>query len=271
MRLIRYRSYDGVAWGTVEGGMVRRLTSMTGRPEGSETAIEEVTLLPPCEPNVIVCVGRNYADHIREMGNMPLGGDLPTEPGLFLKGLNTLSGSGDDIPFPAWTQDLQYEGELAVVIGQTMRNVSAENALDHVLGYTCAVDVTARDKQRSDLQWVRGKSADGFCPVGPWLETDIDPANVGVRTVVNGQVRQDGHTRDMIFPVAQVLAYISGFMTLGPGDLVLTGTPEGVGRLQVGDTIEVSVEGIGTLVNQVAAEDDAMPPVGDAGAEEGGW
>ncbi|HEX7001666.1 MAG TPA: fumarylacetoacetate hydrolase family protein [Trueperaceae bacterium] len=271
MRLIRYRSYDGVAWGTVDGGMVKRLTSMTGRPEGTETPIEEVTLLPPCEPNVIVCVGRNYADHIREMGNMPLGGDLPTEPGLFLKGLNTLSGSGDDIPYPTWTQDLQYEGELAVVIGQNMRNVSVENALDHVLGYTCAVDVTARDKQRSDLQWVRGKSADGFCPVGPWLETDIDPANVGVRTVVNGQVRQDGHTRDMIFPVAQVLAYISSFMTLSPGDLVLTGTPEGVGRLEVGDTIEVSVEGIGTLVNQVAAEDDALPPVGDAGAEEGGW
>lgn len=268
MRLIRYRSYDGVAWGTVDGGMVKRLTSMTGRPEGSETTIEQVTLLPPCEPNVIVCVGRNYADHIRELGNMPLGGDLPTEPGLFLKGLNTLSGPGDDIPYPSWTQDLQYEGELAVVIGQAMRNVSARDALDHVLGYTCAIDVTARDKQRADLQWVRGKSADGFCPVGPWLETDVDPANVGVRTVVNGEVRQTGHTRDMIFPVADVLAYISAFMTLSPGDVVLTGTPEGVGKLQVGDTIEVSVEGIGTLINQVAAEDDAMPPVGDGGPEE---
>lgn len=267
MRLVRYRSYDGVSWGVVEGGMVRRLTSMQGRPDGTEVSISEVTLLPPCEPNVIVCVGRNYLDHIREMGNMPqAGGDLPTEPGLFLKGLNTLTGPGDDIPYPSWTNDLQYEGELAVVIGQRLRNVTAEDALDHVLGYTCAVDVTARDKQRSDLQWVRGKSADGFCPVGPWLETDVDPTDVGLRTVVNGQVRQDARTRDMIFPVADVLAYISTFMTLNPGDLVLTGTPEGVGRLEVGDVIEVSVEGVGTLVNQVAAEEDAAAPVHEAGA-----
>lgn len=269
MRLVRYRSYDGVSWGTVEGGMVRRLTSMTGRPDGTEVSISDVTLLPPCEPSVIVCVGRNYAAHIRELGNMPFNGDLPTEPGLFLKGLNTLSGPGDDIPYPSWTQDLQYEGELAVVIGRRMRNVSAEEALDHVLGYTCAVDVTARDKQRTDLQWVRAKSADGFCPVGPWLETDVDPRDVGLRTVVNGQVRQEARTSDMIFPVAEVLSYVSRFMTLNPGDLVLTGTPEGVGRLEVGDVIEVSVEGVGTLVNQVAAEEDAAAPVSDAGAEEG--
>src|SRR5690606_17396913 len=233
MRLVRYRSYDGVSWGTVEGGMVRRLTSMTGRPDGTEVSISDVTLLPPCEPSVIVCVGRNYAAHIRELGHMPFNGDLTTEPGLVLKGLNTLSGPGDDIPYPSWTQDLQYEGELAVVIGQRMRNVSAEEALDHVLGYTCAVDVTARDKQRTDLQWVRAKSADGFCPVGPWLETDVDPRDVGLRTVVNGQVRQEARTSDMIFPVAEVLSYVSRFMTLNPGDLVLTGTPEGVGRLEV--------------------------------------
>jgi 2-keto-4-pentenoate hydratase/2-oxohepta-3-ene-1,7-dioic acid hydratase in catechol pathway len=270
MRLVRYRSYDGVSWGTVDGGMVHGLSSMTGRPDGTEVSISEVTLLPPCEPSVIVCVGRNYAEHIRELGNMPFGGDLPNEPGLFLKGLNTLSGPGDDIPYPSWTQDLQYEGELAVVIGHRMRNVRPEDALDHVLGYTCAIDVTARDKQRSDLQWVRGKSADGFCPVGPWLETDIDPTDVGIRTLVNGQVRQDGRTSDMIFPVADVLAYISRFMTLNPGDLVLTGTPEGVGRLNVGDVIEVSIEGIGTLVNQVADEEDAAAPVLEAGAAEEG-
>ncbi len=265
MRLVRYRSYDGVSWGALDGGLVRRLTGMTGHPDGTEIEVDEVTLLPPCEPSVIVCVGRNYADHIRELGNMPLGGDLPTEPGLFLKALNTLTGPGDDIPYPSWTQDLQFEGELAVVIGRTLRGVRPEDALDHVLGYTCAVDVTARDKQKTDLQWVRGKSADGFCPVGPWLETDVDPTDVGLRTVVNNQVRQDGRTSDMIFPVADVLAYISRFMTLGPGDLVLTGTPEGVGKLEVGDVIEVSVEGIGTLVNQVAAEDDAAAPVREAG------
>ena len=268
MQRVKYRSYDGVHWGDLEGGHITQLSGMLGRPDGNHVPLSDVALLPPCEASIVMCVGRNYAEHIRELGNMPFGGDLPTEPGLFLKGLNALSGPGDDIPYPRWTQDLQYEGELAVVIGQRMRNVRPEDALDHVLGYTCAVDVTARDKQRTDLQWVRGKSADGFCPVGPWLETDVDPRDVGVRTVVNGQVRQDGRTSDMIFAVADVLAYVSSFMTLNPGDLVLTGTPEGVGKLNVGDVIEVSVEGVGTLVNQVADEEDAAAPVLDADPEE---
>ncbi|HZJ10085.1 MAG TPA: fumarylacetoacetate hydrolase family protein [Trueperaceae bacterium] len=257
MRRVRYLSYDGLHWGDVDGGMIKRLSGVVGHPDGSEMPLSEVSLLPPCEPGIIVCVGRNYAEHIRELGNMPQGGDLPKEPGLFLKGVNTLSGAGDDIPYPSWTQDLQFEGELAVVIGSTMRDVTPDMALDHVLGYTCAVDVTARDKQRADLQWVRGKSADAFCPVGPWLETDLDPADLSVRTVVNGEVKQDGRTSDMIFPVADVLAYISRFMTLRAGDLVLTGTPDGVGKLQVGDHIEVTVEGIGTLINQVEHERDA--------------
>ena len=178
---------------------------------------------------------------------------LPTEPGLFLKGINTLRGPGDDIPYPSWTQDLQYEGELAVVIAREMRDVEPDDALDYVLGYTCACDVTARDRQRSDLQWVRGKSADGFCPVGPWLETDLDPNDVRVQTRINGETKQDGTSRDMIFPVAEVLSYISRFMTLGPGDLVLTGTPDGVGPLRVGDHVEVEVEGVGTLLNEVAS------------------
>lgn len=260
MQRVRYRSYDGVHWGDLEGGHITQLGGMLGRPDGNHIALTDVALLPPCEASMVVCVGRNYAEHIRELGNM--GDELPQEPGLFLKGVNTITGPGDDIPYPAWTQNLNFEGELAVVIGRTLRNVTALDALDHVLGYTCAVDVTARDKQRTDLQWVRGKSADGFCPLGPWLETDLDPTDLGVRTVVNGVVKQDGRTRDMIFPVADVLAYISGFLTLNPGDVVLTGTPEGVGPLHIGDTIEVSVEGIGTLINQVAAEEEAGFPVG---------
>lgn len=251
MQRVRYRSFDGVHWGEIEGGHVHQLNGMLGRPSGTTVPLSDVTLLPPCEPSNIVCVGRNYALHIREMGHEAAG--LPKEPGLFLKGLNTLSGPGDDIPYPSWTQDLQFEGELAVVIARVMRDVAPEEALEYVLGYTCACDVTARDKQRADLQWVRGKSADGFCPVGPWLETDLDPANVRVQTRINGEVKQDGTTRDMIFPVAEVLSYISRFMTLGPGDLVLTGTPDGVGPLKVGDTVEVEVEGVGTLVNEVAA------------------
>ncbi len=252
MQRVRYRSFDGIHWGELEGGMIHQLTHMLGSPSGHRVPLSDVSLLPPCEPNVIVCVGRNYADHIRELGNDKSG--LPTEPGLFLKGLNTLSGAGDDVPYPTWTDDLQYEGELAVVVARELRNVTQEEALDHVLGYTCALDVTARDKQRSDLQWVRGKSADGFCPVGPWLETDLDPTDLRITTRVNGELRQDGKTSDMIFPVADVLAYISRFMTLRPGDVVLTGTPEGVGKLKVGDTVEVSVEGVGTLTNQVVAE-----------------
>ena len=251
MQRVRYRSFDGVHWGELEGGMIHQLTGMLGGPSGHRVPLSDVSLLPPCDPNVIVCVGRNYAEHIREMGNDRSG--LPKEPGLFLKGLNALSGAGDDVPYPSWTSDLQYEGELAVVISREMRNVSEADALAYVLGYTCALDVTARDKQRSDLQWVRGKSADGFCPVGPWLETDLDPANLRLTTKVNGVVKQAGTTADMIFPVARVLAYISTFMTLGPGDVVLTGTPEGVGRLHPGDTVEVTVEGIGTLTNPVAA------------------
>jgi len=252
MQRVRYRSFDGVHWGELEGGMVHHLTGMLGRASGHTVPLSDVTLLPPCDPSVIVCVGRNYAEHIREMGNDR--GGLPTEPGLFLKGLNALSGAGDEVPYPAWTDDLQYEGELAVVIARRMRDVEPEEALDHVLGYTCALDVTARDKQRSDLQWVRGKSADGFCPVGPWLETDLDPSNLRVQTSVNGELKQDGTTADMIFPVPVVLSYISRFMTLEPGDVVLTGTPEGVGPLNPGDVVEVTVEGVGTLTNQVAAK-----------------
>lgn len=250
MQRVRYRSFDGVHWGEVEGGKIFQLSQMLGRRSGHSLLLSDVTLLPPCEPSIIVCVGKNYAKHIEEMG----GDSLPKEPGLFLKGVNTLTGPGDPIPYPAWTNELHYEGELAVVIARTMRRVRAEEALEYVLGYTCACDVTARDKQRSDLQWVRGKSADGFCPVGPWLEPDLDPTQLRVQTLVNGELRQDGATADMIFPVAEVLSYISSFMTLQAGDVVLTGTPEGVGPLAVGDEVEVRIEGIGSLVNIVEAE-----------------
>ncbi len=269
MKRVRYRSFDGEHWGELEGGHIHRLSAMLGRQDGTKVPLSDVTLLPPCEPRIIICVGRNYSEHIRELGNMPASGELPTEPGLFLKAVNTLSGPGDDIPYPYWTSNLQFEGELAVVISRELRDVDASEALEYVLGYTCAVDVTARDKQRADLQWTRGKSADGFCPVGPWLETDLDPTEVGVRTLINGEVKQDGNTRDMIFPVAEILSYISRFMTLSPGDVVLTGTPEGVGPLNVGDEIEVQIEGIGSLINQVVARGPASPHESGAGGPAG--
>jgi 2-keto-4-pentenoate hydratase/2-oxohepta-3-ene-1,7-dioic acid hydratase in catechol pathway len=256
MKRIRARYQDSIIWadvmrtiGTDDNDTVLHLCDMMGNRTGDTLTLGEVTLLTPCDPRIIVCVGKNYAKHIQEMG----GDDLPKEPGLFLKALNTLTEDSAPISYPSWTDKLHYEGELAVVIGKTLSKVTEAEALDYVLGYTCAIDVTARDKQRSDLQWTRGKSADGFCPVGPWLETDLDPTNVNVQTHINDELRQDGNTQDMIFSVANVLSYISQFMTLNPGDLVLTGTPEGVGPLHVNDTICVTVEGIGTLERHVIA------------------
>jgi len=193
-----------------------------------------------------VAVGRNYPAHAREMGHDP-----DPEPGLFLIAPNALVPHEGEIPYPKWTRELHYEGELAVVVGREMRGVSEDRALGYVLGYTAANDVTARDRQRTDLQWVRAKSADGFLPLGPWVETDLDPAAASVRTYVNGELRQEGNTSEMLFSVARVLSYISEFMTLYPGDVVLTGTPAGVGPLAVGDVVEVAVEGVGTLRNRV--------------------
>ena len=251
MRRVRFQGVNGPAWGEIDGNRLELLSGMQGERTGKALSLSEVTLLAPCEPRVIICVGKNYANHIAEMGGDRA--NLPSEPGLFLKGLNTLARPGDPIVYPTWTSNLHYEGELAVVIGKRLSRVDEAEALGHVLGYTSALDVTARDKQKADLQWTRGKSADGFCPVGPWLETELDAGNLSVQTRVNGELKQDGRTSDLIFSVPAVLSYISRFMTLGPGDLVLTGTPEGVGPLVPGDTVSVTVEGVGTLTNHVSA------------------
>lgn len=251
MQRIRYQSYDGISWGELEGGSVHQLSGMMGSRTGHVTTLSDVTLLAPCEPKTIICVGKNYADHVAEMGGSK--DNLPKEPGLFLKSLQALSNPGDPIPYPSWTSNLHYEGELALVISRKMKDIAEEDAFEYILGYTCACDVTARDKQKADLQWTRGKSADKFCPVGPWLETDLDPSALQVQTKVNGVLKQNGNTRDLIFNIPIILSYISKFLTLEPGDLVLTGTPEGVGPLQVGDTLEITVEGIGTLTNTVEA------------------
>lgn len=250
MQRVRYRSVDGVRWGELQGGRIGELTGMLGRPTGATRDLSDVTLLAPCDARVVVCVGKNYLGHVVEMGGSAE--ELPTEPGLFLKAPNTVSSPGDDIPYPSWTDELHFEGELAVVIARTMRDVDAESALEHVLGYTCALDVTARDRQRTDLQWTRAKSADGFCPLGPWLETDLDPGALRLRTLVNGEVRQDASTDGLIFSVPTILAYVSTFMTLHPGDVVLTGTPDGVGPLRRGDVVDVEIDAIGTLTNRVA-------------------
>lgn len=204
-------------------------------------------LQEPIRPSKIVCVGRNYREHAAELGNK-----MPDEPLLFLKAPSAIIYSGDEIVLPGASQQVEHEGELGVVIGRIARNIpSDEDPLSYVLGYTCVNDVTARDLQRKDVQFTRGKSFDTFCPVGPWIETDIDPTNVEVQTRLNGEVKQKGNTADMAFPVAFLIKYISEIMTLYPGDLIATGTPAGVSRMKPGDIVEVEVAGIGILQNRV--------------------
>ena len=205
-------------------------------------------LLDPIRPSKIVCVGRNYREHAAELGNK-----MPDEPLLFLKAPSAIISSGEEIVLPRASQQVEHEGELGVVIGRVARNIaSGEDPLSYVLGYTCVNDVTARDLQRKDVQFTRGKSFDTFCPVGPWIETDIDPGKVAVETRLNGEVKQKGNTADMAFPVGFLIRYISEIMTLYPGDLIATGTPAGVSRMKSGDRVEVEVTGIGVLVNEIA-------------------
>lgn len=237
-------------WGELTGETVRVRSGMQGQPTGETLARADVKLLAPAEPSKIVCVGRNYLDHIKELGNL-VGGDLPREPGLFLKGPNALAAPGVTVAYPDWSESFHFEGELALVMGRRAKDLSPERALEAVLGYTCGLDLTARDKQKSDLQWFRAKAADDFCPLGPWLETDLDPRDLRVQTRVNGETRQDGRTSMMIFGVPAILSYVTRFVTLEVGDVVLTGTPEGVGPLSRGDTVEVEVEGVGTLVTHI--------------------
>lgn len=256
MQLIRINHAGAPRWGRLEEGTVHLLsgTLRGGGLSDSEDTVpfDPAALLPPAEPSKIVCVGRNYADHIREMGHAgPGGSDLPAEPGIFLKGPNALAEPGGAVEYPEWTENFHFEGELALVIGQRAKNLKANEALGAVLGYTCALDLTARDRQKEDLQWFRAKSADRFCPLGPWLETQLDPTDLHIQTRINGEVRQDGRTSHMIFDPVQVLVYVSRYVTLEPGDIVLTGTPEGVGPLRRGDTVEVEVEGIGVLTTPI--------------------
>ena len=216
--------------------------------EGQPTlALEEVKLLAPVVPSKVVCVGRNYREHAAELGNK-----MPDEPLLFLKAPSAVIGPEDAIQLPSASQQVEHEGELGVVIGRIIRGLRpSENPLDYVFGYTCVNDVTARDLQRKDVQFTRGKSFDTFCPVGPWIETELEPANVTVTTRLNGEIKQQGNTADMAFPVAFLIRYISEIMTLYPGDLIATGTPAGVSKMNDGDMVEVEVGGIGVLRNQV--------------------
>ena len=214
---------------------------------GEKIPLADVRLLAPVIPrSKVVCVGKNYAAHAAEMG-----GEAPAEPLLFLKPNTAVIGPGEPIFYPEQSQNVHFEGELAVVIGRICRDISPTDASKVIFGYTIANDVTARDLQSSDGQWTRAKGFDSFCPLGPWIETDLDAADVRVRTELNGDPKQDGHTGDMVHTVPDLIAYISSIMTLLPGDVVLTGTPEGVGPMEVGDEVSVTIDGIGTLTNRV--------------------
>jgi len=251
MRLCRLLVDEHPRWGSIEGEQVRLLDAAPwagGRPVGAAAALGSAKLLPPCEPTKVVCVGLNYRAHAAEMGK-----ELPAEPLLFLKAPSALLPPGGEVVLPRQSQRVEHEGELAMVIGRRAREVPVSHALEHVLGYTCADDVTARDIQRQEKVYARAKGFDTFCPVGPWLETDVaDPQGLALVLRVNGEVRQRGSTGDMIFTVAEVIAFISSVMTLEPGDLILTGTPPGVGPLAPGDAVEVEIAGIGTLRHGVA-------------------
>jgi 2-keto-4-pentenoate hydratase/2-oxohepta-3-ene-1,7-dioic acid hydratase in catechol pathway len=260
MRICRFRDRAGrIAHGRVDGEMV---TTITGdlfgswRADGARIPLAEVRLLAPITPPNLLAVGNNYRAHVEE-GK----GEIPKAPLLFIKATTTIADPGAAIPLPAMApSEVDYEAELAVVIGRTARDVSTERALEHVLGYACANDISARDCQRGDAQWARGKSFDGFAPLGPWLETELDPEDARVRLRLNGQTMQEASTRLMIFPVRTLISHLSRCMTLLPGTVILTGTPSGVGFartppvfLRAGDRVEVEIDGIGTLANTVTA------------------
>lgn len=216
------------------------------RDTDEKLVFSSAPLLAPVAPTKIVCVGRNYRAHAAELGN-----DVPAEPLLFFKPPSSIVGPDDAIELPSASFHVDHEAELGVVIGSRCRNVSIDHALEYVFGYTCVNDVTARDLQKKDGQWARAKGFDTFCPAGPLLVTNLDPTTCGVRCRVGETLRQDGNTRDMIFSVRNLVAYISAIMTLEPGDLIATGTPHGVGPLAHGDVVQVEIDGIGVLDNQV--------------------
>jgi 2-keto-4-pentenoate hydratase/2-oxohepta-3-ene-1,7-dioic acid hydratase in catechol pathway len=251
MRLVRLRYGDRIATGAIDPGaddvrILRGTFFEDPIPTGEQVSVEDVRLLAPVLPSKLVCVGKNYAAHAAEFGL-----EVPEEPLLFLKPSTAVIGPGDPIQLLPISTRVDYEGELAVVIGRLARGVRAEDAYRYILGYTCANDVTLRDLQHKNDQWARAKGFDGSCPLGPWVETELDPNDIRLETRLNGEIRQAAQTSDMVFGIAELIEYITAFMTLLPGDAVLTGTPEGVGRLEVGDVVEVEVEGVGALANPV--------------------
>jgi 2-keto-4-pentenoate hydratase/2-oxohepta-3-ene-1,7-dioic acid hydratase in catechol pathway len=251
MRIARV-SVPGVefpVYGVITGDKIELITGLPWPDISDPVAalnLADVKILAPVIPSKVVCVGKNYADHAKEMG-----GDVPTEPVIFLKPNTTVIGDGDFIVLPPQSINVHHEAELAIVIGALAKNVEVDRADEVIFGYTCANDVTARDLQNSDVQWTRAKSFDTFCPLGPWIETELDPENLGISCQVNGVTKQDGNTNDLVRSAREMVSWISHMMTLLPGDVILTGTPAGVGPIVSGDSVSVTIADIGTLTNSV--------------------
>jgi 2-keto-4-pentenoate hydratase/2-oxohepta-3-ene-1,7-dioic acid hydratase in catechol pathway len=248
---VRFGKVEGEAGAPVEALTVAAIAEHpfgTIELTGERWALPDVRLLAPLLPSKIIGIGKNYAEHVAEMG----GGEAPAAPLLFLKPPTAVIGPADAIRLPVDSDEVHFEGELTAVVGALgAREVPRERALDTLLGYTIGNDVTARDQQRSDGQWTRAKGHDSFCPLGPWIETVLDPADLALRTELDGQVKQDSRTSLLLHDVATLVSYVSHVMTLLPGDMILTGTPSGVGPMTAGQTVSVTVEGIGTLSNPV--------------------
>lgn len=250
MRIIRFQTAGAApvyGWmledkvGEIQGDMFGEY-----RRHEAKTPLADVKLVAPCEPGKILCVGRNYVDHAKELGN-----EVPKVPLIFMKPPSSIISNGDAILLPPQSNQVEHEAELVIVIGKRAKNVTAETAKEYVFGYTIGNDVTARDLQKIDDQWTRAKGFDTFCSFGPWIDTEFDPSDAVVTCRVNGQMRQMASTRDMVFNVGTLIAYISSVMTLEPGDLIFTGTPAGVGELKDNDVVDVEIEGLGKLSNPV--------------------
>ena len=266
MRIARFTTGDDPRFGIVTGDIDdfgipdedSVITALAGdplyvglQPTDEQVKLADARLLSPVLPrSKVVGIGRNYAAHATEMGN-----ELPEEPLMFLKPNTSVVGPGDPVFYPRQTENLHFEGELAVVIGRICRDVPKEKWADVVHGFTVGNDVTARDLQKKDGQFTRAKGFDSFCPLGPWIETELDVSDLRVQTFLNGEVKQDGRTSDLIFDVPTLIAHVTSVMTLLPGDVILTGTPEGVGPMEVGDEVEISIQGIGNLTNKVVKRD----------------
>jgi 2-keto-4-pentenoate hydratase/2-oxohepta-3-ene-1,7-dioic acid hydratase in catechol pathway len=251
VRIARFSLGDGAAFGVVEDDLVVPIIGHPFAPiERSDVALPlaELRLLAPVLPSKVVAIGKNYASHAAEMG-----GEVPESPLIFLKPSTSVIAHRDAIASPPSSERVDFEGELAVVISRLCRDVPEDRAMEVVLGYTCANDVTARDQQKTDGQWSRAKGYDTFCPLGPWIETEIDPSDLAITTTLNGEIKQSSRTSMIVHKIPKLIAYITACMTLLPGDVILTGTPDGIGPMLVGDEVSVEIEGIGVLSNPVAA------------------